>query len=131
MPPQACVNAPQRYELRAGEAFAVVGTRSGYIHSDRSRDAETGKCVRDPNATPVEVGRIPLDAAGRAIRPRIRSPAAVPTARSSRTRARPPSTETEFQPNYAERAVCTSSTPAIVTATRQAPAVRFRNRGMT
>ena len=32
VPPQACVNAPQRYELRAGEAFAVVGSVSGYVH---------------------------------------------------------------------------------------------------
>ena len=43
-PPQSCVNAPQRYELRAGEAFAVVGTRSGFLHSIISDS--TGSCAQ-------------------------------------------------------------------------------------
>ena len=60
MPPQACVNAPQRYELRAGEAFAVVGSRQGYMHPMIADSA--GVCVRDPSANPLMVGRIPLDA---------------------------------------------------------------------
>ena len=59
MPPQACVNAPQRFELRAGEAFAVLGTRSGYVHPIIADAA--GKCVKDPLASPLLVGRIPLE----------------------------------------------------------------------
>ena len=53
---------PQRYELRAGEAFTVIGTRSGYIHPIIA-DAG-GNCVEEPNANPFQVGRIPLEPAG-------------------------------------------------------------------
>src|SRR5690606_22807050 len=59
VPPQACVNSPQRYELRAGEAFALLGSRQGYIHSIIADSAEV--CVRDPNANPYQVSRGPLD----------------------------------------------------------------------
>jgi hypothetical protein len=57
-PPQACVNGPQRYDVRGGEAFVLVGARSGYIHPFKA-DAN-GACVRDPAASPTQVGRIPL-----------------------------------------------------------------------
>ena len=50
IPPQSCVNAPQRYELHAGEAFAVVGQRQGYIHPIIA-DAN-GNCIKDPKANP-------------------------------------------------------------------------------
>jgi hypothetical protein len=60
LPPQACVNAPQKYELRGHDAFTVVGTLSGYVHPIIA-DA-TGKCVKDPNAGPNLLGRIPLTA---------------------------------------------------------------------
>lgn len=59
VPPQACVNAPQRYELRAGEAFALLGSRQGFIHSIVADAGDV--CVRDPNANPYQVSRIPLD----------------------------------------------------------------------
>ena len=60
IPPQACVNAPQRYDMRSHDAFTVVGTISGYIHPI-IEDA-TGTCVTDPTASPWQVGRIPLAA---------------------------------------------------------------------
>ncbi|MGN6106374.1 MAG: hypothetical protein ACTHU0_14810, partial [Kofleriaceae bacterium] len=56
VPPQSCVNAPQRYELRAGEAFAVVGSRTGFLHP--LIEDTNGRCVRDPMASPLLAGRI-------------------------------------------------------------------------
>ena len=128
VPPQACVNAPQRYEVRAGEAFAVLGTRSGYVHST-IRDPATGLCVSDPDAHPFDIGRIPLD-----------PPACDPTA-DPRTGRRPDGT---FEPTpsaltvehaetvraYASTETCTLADPATRVETRQAPAIRFRNRGL-
>jgi hypothetical protein len=127
IPPQSCVNAAQRYELRAGEAFAVVGTRSGYVHPIIS-DA-SGNCVRDPNANPNQVGRIPLVA-----------PACDPTA-DPRTGKLPSGgfdanpceetiDETDYQPVFPNIAAnsCVQGTATL--QTRPADAIRFRNRGM-
>jgi DNA-binding beta-propeller fold protein YncE len=60
LPPASCVGAVQRYQIRAGEAFAVVGDATGYLHN-RIADA-SGQCIDDPNGNPLNVGRIPLDA---------------------------------------------------------------------
>ena len=130
VPPQACVNAAQRYELDAGEAFTVAGTRSGYIHPIIA-DAG-GNCVRDPSANPDRIGRIPLAA-----------PACDPTA-DPRTGALPGGgfepdpciedvTETEFETNYANLAggTCQIGSPAQNLVDRPAQAIKFRNRGMT
>ena len=126
IPPQACVNAPQRYELRAGEAFAVLGSRQGYIHSII---ADTGgNCVKDPNANPYQVGRIPLD-----------PPACDPTA-DPRTGRRTDGTfepnpckvtvdESEYQLNYVP-GTCTLNTPDENLVTRQADGLRLRNRAL-
>ncbi len=126
IPPQSCVNAPQRYEMRAHEAFTVIGSRSGYIHST-IQDAATDRCVRDPAAHPFEIGRIPLQA-----------PDCDPTA-DLRTGRRPDGTfepnpcmttvdQVENVPNYTP-GTCTLGDPTTVTVTRQAPAIRFRGRG--
>jgi hypothetical protein len=125
-PPQSCVNAPQRYELRAGEAFTVLGSLQGYMHPIIADASET--CVRDPNANPLQVGRIPLDA-----------PACDPTA-NPRTGRKPDGTyepnpckltvqETEFQLNYVP-GTCTLADPDESIVTRDATAIRFRNRAM-
>ena len=127
MPPQACVNAPQRYELRAGDAFAVVGSRSGFMHPVIA-DAG-GSCVRNPAASPLLVGRVPL-----------RAPACDPTA-DPRTGRRPDGTfepnpcqttvqETEFQLNYLEDS-CTLADPDESIVTRDATGLKLRNRAMT
>ncbi|HSK05306.1 MAG TPA: hypothetical protein VK932_28855 [Kofleriaceae bacterium] len=58
VPPQACINATQRYELRAGEAFAVIGGVTGFVHPI-IEDAN-GQCVRDPDASRLSIGRLPL-----------------------------------------------------------------------
>ena len=126
VPPQSCVNAPQRYELRAGEAFTVLGTRQGYIHPIIA-DAG-GNCVKDVNASPYQVGRIPLDA-----------PACDPLA-DPRTGRKPDRTfepnpckttvkETEYQLNYVGE-TCMLADPDESIVTRDATAIRLRNRAM-
>lgn len=126
IPPQSCVNAPQRYELRAHDAFTLIGSRSGYVHST-IRDAATDRCVRDPAAHPFEIGRVPLQA-----------PACDPTA-DLRTGRRPDGTfepnpcsttidQVENVPNYVA-GTCDLADPTTVNITRAAPAIRFRGRG--
>jgi hypothetical protein len=133
IPPQSCVNGLQRYELRAGEAFAVLGSRQGFMHPIVA-DAG-GNCVRDPNANPYQVGRLPLSAP------------ACPAGTDPRTGRLPDGTaapnpcettvdETEFQLNYkpvdpAHPEVCALADPDENLVTRQAEAIQFRNRGMT
>jgi hypothetical protein len=125
IPPQACINAPQRYELRAHDAFTVLGSVSGYIHSMVADAA--GNCVQDPKASPLQVGRIPLTA-----------PACDPTA-DPLTGALPgggfepnpcelQTSQTELEPTFATGS-CTVSSQTLVT--RQADAIQFRNPGMT
>jgi hypothetical protein len=127
MPPQACINAPQRYELRAGDAFAVVGSRSGFVHPVI---ADTGgNCVRDAAASPLLAGRIPL-----------RAPACDPTADPLTGRRldgtfepNPCQTtvqETEYQLNYLENS-CTLADPDESIVTRDATALKLRNRALT
>jgi DNA-binding beta-propeller fold protein YncE len=54
--PQACYGPLQRYEVRAGGAFTVVGSVTGYVHN-RLFDASKGVCVDDAAADPLRVGR--------------------------------------------------------------------------
>lgn len=125
-PPQVCVNAAQRYELRAGDAFAVVGTRTGYVHPIIA-DA-SGRCVRDPLANPLQVGRFPLA-----------PPACDPTTdpitglKADGTPDLNPCTRTVTQadvvPNYG--ADCTLGTPTTNVVERQADSIRFRNRAFS
>lgn len=62
-PPQVCLNGPQRYVVRAGEAFAVIGDQTGFVHPIVT-SADGRRCVRDPNLDkdPLSIGRIPLTA---------------------------------------------------------------------
>ncbi|MGE0550119.1 MAG: hypothetical protein AB7O24_20055 [Kofleriaceae bacterium] len=125
-PPQACVNAPQRFEVRAGEAFTVVGSRSGYVHPMIADPS--GACIRNPAASPYTVGRIPLS-----------PPPCDPTAdlRSGKLpgggyEPNPCSVtidQTEVQPSYVAD-TCTFADPITKLVTRQAPAIRFRNHGI-
>lgn len=127
VPPQACVNSPQKYELRAHEAFTVLGSRSGYSHAIVADSG--GNCVRDLGANPLKIGRIPLSA-----------PACDPTAdprtgvRSDGTRDPNPceltANETENQVNYLP-GTCTAGTPATSLVDRPTQGIRFRNRAFT
>ena len=127
IPPQACVNAPQRYDLRAHDAFTVIGTLTGYVHPIIAD--KTGACVRDPNANPLDIGRIPLTA-----------PPCDPTA-DPRTGALPGG---GFEPNPCETTVaqsevdpvfmpgtCTPANPSTQLVSRMADAIEFRNRQMS
>jgi hypothetical protein len=127
VPPQACVNAPQRYQLRAGDAFAVIGELTGFEHGTIA-DA-SGACVRDPDASPLLVGRIPLN------------PPACAADADPLTGQLPDGTfepnpcltttdHTEVVPIYNPGTCTLAATPTEI-VTRQAPAIRFRNRGIT
>lgn len=61
VPPAVCVQSLQRYQASVGEAFAVIGSRSGFLHN-RIVDANTGECIDDPEGNPLSVGRISLTA---------------------------------------------------------------------
>ena len=55
--PQAeCVGVLQRYEPRVGDAFSVVGSVTGY-RNHRILDVGTGRCVDDPTASALALGR--------------------------------------------------------------------------
>lgn len=60
LPPPACVGSPQRYVLGAGEAFTVIGNRTGYVHGWIADGM--GGCTLDPAAHPLLVSRFGLDA---------------------------------------------------------------------
>lgn len=60
IPLPACLAGLQRYDLRAADALVAIGTRSGYLHPIVADSA--GRCVKDPNASPLLTGRIPLTA---------------------------------------------------------------------
>jgi hypothetical protein len=127
IPPQACVNSPQRYDLRASDAFAVLGTQSGYVHPIIADSG--GSCVTDPTASPFQIGRIPLA-----------PPACDPTA-DLRTGLKADGTydvnpcsftgaEVEIDPVFVPD-TCTLADPSSAIVTRQADEVRFHGPGMT
>ncbi|HEY1548201.1 MAG TPA: hypothetical protein VGG28_10285, partial [Kofleriaceae bacterium] len=60
VPPQSCVNGPEKYEIDVSEAYAVAGSISGYHHNIIA-DAN-GNCINNPNGSPFNIGRIPLRA---------------------------------------------------------------------
>ncbi|MBX3160733.1 MAG: hypothetical protein KF773_32505 [Deltaproteobacteria bacterium] len=129
-PPQACVNGPQRYEVRSSYAFTVVGSRTGYQHSVVK--GANNACVKNPTAHHLQVGRIPLKAPAC-------DPDADPLTGFNNTtltfEPNPCSTtvmNTDVQPNYVAGTTCVLDTnnPSSLVQ-RAAPGIRFRNRGMT
>lgn len=126
LPPQSCINAPQRYELRAGDAFAVIGARTGFQHPIIA-DAN-GNCVKDPNANPYDVGRVPLT-----------PPACDPTADPLSGRLADGTFEpnpcaltvetVDVVPQYEDGTCDLKATPTELVP-RQASAIRYRTRGM-
>jgi hypothetical protein len=63
LPAQECVQAVQRYQVRASEGFVVMSPRDGYLHN-RYMDPDSGECrtrePTDPLFNPLLVSRIPL-----------------------------------------------------------------------
>ncbi len=60
VPPLQCVTGLQAYDLRASDAFTVIGERQGYLHPWIA-DSD-GTCIEDPGASPLLRGRMPLTA---------------------------------------------------------------------
>jgi hypothetical protein len=54
-----CVEAVQRYQVRASDAFVVIGSTSGYLHN-WEKGADDDACVLKEDPDPLAVGRIPL-----------------------------------------------------------------------
>jgi hypothetical protein len=135
VPSQSCINATQRYELRAGEAFAVIGTLSGFVHpiiADTS-----GQCVRDPDASRLSIGRLPLVPKDRAAPNTLRmcDPAADPITGQLPNGTFEPNPclttapHIDVLPQYTP-GTCTLASTEPLLVERQAPAVRFRNQRM-
>lgn len=72
VPDAQCISGLQRYDLRAADSFLVIGVSgtldsfhsagsTGYRHAIVA-ETGTGKCVKDPAASPLQIGRIPLTA---------------------------------------------------------------------
>jgi hypothetical protein len=70
LPPDECVETLQQYQVRAGEAFTVTGAVTGFLHNiiadpDTADPAipDSDACIAnpDPLASPLAVGRVPLD----------------------------------------------------------------------
>ncbi len=61
LPPARCIETLQRYQLRVGDAFTLLGESSGFLHN-RVMDSTTGRCVDSTTPNPLNVGRVPLTA---------------------------------------------------------------------
>ncbi len=129
-PPQACVNAPQRYELRASEAFVVAGTRSGYVHPIVADSNQV--CVKPATAHPLLTSRIPL--APPACNPNADPVTGrLPAPMADQYDANPCTTTTthaETVPRYIA-GTCELDDPPSQIIERQATAIRYRRAGMT
>ncbi len=140
IPPQSCINAPQRYELHAGEAFSVIGSETGFVHPIVADAA--GKCVRNP-ADRLSIGRIPLVPRDPLAPDNVHvcDPAADPFTGQLANGTFEPNpclttvSHAVVQPVY-QPGTCTlereaNGDPRVTLAELQVPAVRFRNRQMT
>lgn len=119
VPPPQCVSGLQRYDLRASDAFVAIGSRTGYLHA-LVADAG-GRCVKDPAASPLLIGRLPL---------------AVPPCSGdgltdlSPNPCRVTIDHTEVEPEY-QPGSCELTTAGSKQVTRSTTGLRFRNPMMT
>jgi hypothetical protein len=141
VPPQACINASQRYELRVGEAYSVIGSTSGFVHPITADAA--GQCVRNPLASHLSIGRLPL-VPHAPLAPNtlhVCDPTADPiTGKTAGGTFEPnpcltsvPHVDVKplYEPNTCVLQRDGNDDPVGVLLERQAPAVRFRNRGLS
>ncbi|MBL8622026.1 MAG: hypothetical protein JNK64_12000 [Myxococcales bacterium] len=115
VPAAECASGLQRYDLRAADAFVAIGSRSGYLHPFIADSA--GRCVKDPAASPLLVGRVPLTAP--------------PCTGTGPTDLTPnPCSETidqvEKQPDY-KPGTCELTTAGTKLVTRTTRGIRFQN----
>jgi hypothetical protein len=121
VPPLQCLTTLQRYDVHAGRAFALIGSRTGYVHPI-IRDAND-ECVRDATVNPLQIGRIPLQA-----------PPCLPGDLITDLSPNPCSLDvpqTELEPDYSDPTNCTVATDGTKMVTRTAHAIRFHNASMT
>lgn len=120
LPPRECLAGLQRYTLAATESMVVIGKLSGYIHP--WIEGPGGACVRDPEASPLQIGRFKLSAP------------ACPTGDDvSAVTPNPCSVRldhTELAPAYTDDE-CTLDDEPERMVTRQVDAIRFRNQAFT
>jgi hypothetical protein len=115
-PPDHCTAGIGLFELRVGEAFAVVGEQEGFLHA-RMADPDTGQCVTDPEAHPLATGRIPLEV------PECESEAIdALTPNPCRTTVETVELHREY---VVDGGTCVAGDQ--VQRVREAPAIRFRN----
>lgn len=117
VPPPACVVGLQRYEVQASDAFVVLGSAHGYLHP-MIADPGTGRCVKDPAANPLLLGRVPLTAppcSGDGVADVTPNPCTIDVE------------QTDEVPTYTP-GTCTQTDTTITTRTTKA--VRFRNPAM-
>lgn len=124
IPPAVCAPGVERYQLRAGDAYAVVGTASGFLHPI-IEEPGTEQCIVNPAASPLLNGRIPLTA------PACTTDAfALDMTDVSPNPCSVTVEQTELVPDY-EAGSCEEASDNGVLITREAPAIRFRNPGFT
>ena len=121
IPPLQCVTGAQRFEVRASDAFTVIGSVSGYIHPI-TEDPTTHACVVDPNANPLLQGRVPLKA--------------TPCTDTGVTAIDPNPCETtltqyDLEPQYVAGSSCVAANPSTALDMYQTSAIQFRNPAMT
>lgn len=118
VPPLQCVEALQRYEVRASDAFVVIGSSAGYQHP--IIEDSSGTCIKDPAASPLMIGRIPLTApacTGDGLTDLSPNPCSTTV------------TDANYVPNY-QPGTCTSA-GADSLVENDVTAIRFRNPQMT
>jgi hypothetical protein len=61
LPPRECLGAVQRFQIRAGDAFVLLGRETGFLH-DLVVDPVTGQCVPSGKNRTNWAARVPLRA---------------------------------------------------------------------
>lgn len=129
MPPQACVNGPQQFDVRASEAFTVIGSQSGYVHPIADVG---GTCQPDPALGPssrqLQIGRLPLTA------PACGDPLTtdpITGALAGGGFEPNPCSLTAHQAEYQSTCNGPTTTSTTMFELRDAPAIKLRTRGMT
>lgn len=122
IPPAECVAGVQLYTLSATDALVVIGRLTGYLHP-WIEDAATGACVRDPEASPLLIGRVPL------VAPPCPAGSDVTTVTPNPCSVR--LDHTELVNNYTDDECTIDPETPVQPVTRQVDAIRFRNQAFT
>lgn len=116
LPDPDCAAGLLRYQVRVGDAFSVIGEKTGFVHN-RVVDPATGQCIDDPDGSALNIARLPLSApacVGDGIDDVSPNPCSTTVSHTA--------TEQQF---VFEDGRCVGQSDAIVT--RDVPAIRFSN----